>query len=187
MSSSWTALEGVRRAHSGSTSRLQAPELLRLLLVLAALTVAGILAAAATGALAAATALRLASLVGLGLVGFLVATAALAGFDRLQRRGRGASAVERVKVAPVLLERAERRLELAVSFAAQFEQLRRELRVVAEQRLGGRGLRFESEAARELLGGEVWQLLAEPRAADKFSAGVERARLERLLQALEGV
>jgi hypothetical protein len=87
----------------------------------------------------------------------------------------------------VLLERAERRLELAVSFAAQFEQLRRELLAIAEQRLRGRGLRFESEAARELLGAEAWQLLAAPVSGDKFSAGVERARLERLLQALEGV
>jgi hypothetical protein len=92
-----------------------------------------------------------------------------------------------MEAVPVLLERADRRLELAVSFAAQFEQLRRELLAIAEQRLRGRGLRFESEAARELLGAEAWQLLAAPVSGDKFSAGVERARLERLLQALEGV
>jgi hypothetical protein len=131
--------------------------------------------------------LRLASLVGLGLLGFLVATAALAGFGRVRRRGHGTGVVEGMKAPPVLLERAERRLELAASFAGQFEQLRRELLAVAEERLRGCGLRFESEAARELLGAEVWQLLAVSVSGDKFSAGVGRARLERLLQALEGV
>lgn len=160
---------------------------MRLLLALAVVSLAGILTAAAVRAVPSATALRLALLVGLGLLGFLVATAALARFERLRPRGLGPRDLEGVKVAPVLLERAERRVELAVSFAAQFEELRRELLAIAEQRLRARGLRFESEAARERLGAEAWQLLAAPVSGDKFSAGVERARLERLLQALEGV
>lgn len=186
MSSSWTTLERVPRGHSSGRGAPQAARL-RPLLALAALALAGILTAAVVRALPSVTALRLASLLGLGLLGFLVATAALAGFGRLQRRSRGAGTLERVKTAPVLLERAERRLELAVSFAAQFEQLRQELLPIAEQRLRARGLRFESEAARELIGAEGWQLLAAPVSGDKFSAGVERARLERLLQALEGM
>lgn len=187
MSSGWTGLEEAPQPHSGARGGLQAREATRLLLVLAALVGAGVLTTVAAGGMAPATALRLASLIGLGLLGFLVASAALARFERVQRRSRGAGGGGGAVSAPVPLERAERRLELAVSFAADYEHLRRELRAIAEQRLRGRGLRFESEAAHELLGAEAWQLLEEPARAGGFSGGVERARLEGLLRTLETV
>jgi hypothetical protein len=187
MSSGWTRLEGTRRAPSKARGGLQERERLTLLLLLAAPVGVGIVVAAAAGAVAVGTALRLLSLIGLGLLGFLVASAGLAGLERLQRRNPGSQPGGRAAPAPMLLERTERRLELAVSFSADYEQLRRELRAIAEQRLRGRGLRFESETARELLGADAFQLLAEPGRADGFSVGVERARLERLLRTLEGV
>ena len=187
MSSGWTALETSRPPHVGVQGRLQAHERWRLLLVLATFVVVGVLTAAAASAIAPATAVRLASLIGLGLLGSLVASAALSRFERLQRRGYGPRGGGSAAPAPRMLERTERRLELAVSFAASYEQLRRELRAIAEQRLGGRGLQFESEAARQLLGADAWALLAKPCGADGFAAGVERARLEDLLQALESV
>jgi hypothetical protein len=181
---SWTTLEGVLRGSSDSRVAPQAPDRSRLLLVLAAVALAGVLIAAGVRAVALATALP-ASFVGLGLFGFLVAGAVLAPFDRLERRrqpGRASS-----WATPVVLERAEQRLELARSFAGQFEPLRRDLRAVAEQRLAGRGLRFESGEARALLGAEAWRLLAGPLADDKFSSGVDDARLERLIASLEEV
>ena len=187
MSSGWTTLEAPRPAHVGAQGRLEAQERWRLLFVLALLVAVGVLTAAAASAIAPATAVRLASLIGLGLLGLLVASAALSRFERLQRRGHGPRAGGSAAPAPRMLERTERRLELAVSFAASYEQLRRELHAIAEQRLRGRGLRFESEAARELLGVDAWALLAEPRGADGFAGGIERGRLERLLRVLEGV
>jgi hypothetical protein len=186
VSSGWTALEGPLQADPVARSPLRARERRALLLVLAALVAAGVLAAAAAGAVAPAMAVRFASLIGLGLLALLVASAALHPFERLQRRDRGSEGGGGAG-STSMLERTDRRLELAVSFAANYERLRRELRAVAEQRLGARGLRFESQAARDLLGAEAWQLLAEPARADGFAGGVEPAELERLLRALESV
>jgi hypothetical protein len=153
---------------------------------LAVLTLAVLVAVAAAGVLSPAAALRAVALVGVALLAAAVAAGALAGFGRVERRRRR-RAQPQPGASPVLVERAERRLELAMSFALQFESLRRDLRAAAEQRLAGRGLRFESEAARELLGEEAWELLAAPAKADGFAPGLERGRLARLLAALEGV
>ena len=57
---------------------------------------------------------------------------------------------------PAFVERAARELELASGSAVRFEQLRGRLREIAERRLAGRGLRFESDGARALLGDEAW-------------------------------
>jgi hypothetical protein len=145
--------------------------------LLFALSVAGVLAVAA--------ALQLVLLGLLTVLGWTAVAAAVGRHERLERRrqpGRASS-----WATPVVLERAEQRLELARSFAGQFEPLRRDLRAVAEQRLAGRGLRFESGEARALLGAEAWRLLAGPLADDKFSSGVDDARLERLIASLEEV
>jgi|GEM_PF-2501111 len=187
MSPGWvSALESARQDRSQPLTlrRGQARGLVR---ALALLALAVVVAVAAAGVLAPAVALRAVALIGVGFLAAAVAAGALAGFARVERRRRGSGAERESGTSPVLVERAERRLELAMSFAVQFEALRRDLRTVAGQRLAGRGLRFESEAARELLGEEAWELLAAPATAEGFAAGVERCRLARLLARLEEV
>ena len=78
-------------------------------------------------------------------------------------------------------------LELASGSAVRFEQLRGRLREIAERRLAGRGLRFESDGARTLLGDEAWLLLDRPLERDKFAPGPTAAELDGLLAALERV
>ncbi|MGH2490028.1 MAG: hypothetical protein ACRDF9_00845, partial [Candidatus Limnocylindria bacterium] len=76
----------------------------------------------------------------LALAAAAVVSKTLSRFGRLERRAHGRESATVKARIPSFLERAERRLELASTTAGQYEQLRRHLREIAEQRLAGHGL-----------------------------------------------
>ena len=134
-----------------------------------------------------AGALRLYLVVLLALAAVSLVSKTLSRFGRLERRPHGRKRADVEARIPSFLERAERRLELASATAGQYEQLRKHLREIAEQRLAGHGLRLASEEARRLLGEEGWLLLERPPQGDKFGPGPKPEELERLLGALERI
>ncbi|MCZ2112200.1 MAG: hypothetical protein LC118_22000 [Dehalococcoidia bacterium] len=129
--------------------------------------------------------LRFSLVVVVAYASLVTVVGALSPFERLPRR-RSRRATGEV-APPAFVKRTARELELASGTAARFEQLRVRLREIAEQRLAGRGLRFESEQAREVLGDEAWRLLDRPLERDKFAPGPPAAEIEQLLLALEHV
>ena len=156
---------------------------------IAVVLVVGALLLALLGVVSAEGGVRFALVVLLDYAAVVVVTRVLSPFGRLaraprRRRRRGAT---RDVAGPAFVERASRELELASGSAVRFEQLRGRLREIAERRLAGRGLRFESDGARTLLGDEAWLLLDEPLERDKFAPGPTRAELDGLLAALERV
>jgi hypothetical protein len=168
-----------RRAEFGTRRQASA---LFLVLTLAAL------AGVALGILPATGTVRGYLLAVVALAGVLALQKTVPGLGRLERRprGRGKSPGEEESLPP-FFQRAERRLELASASLGQFEQLRPQLRLIAERRLAVRGLRFESEQARELLGASAWRLLERTPAGDKFAPGPEPAELSTLIEKLERI
>jgi hypothetical protein len=165
------------------------PTLTKQLRVIAVVLVIGAIAMALLGVVSTEGGVRFALILLVAYVAFVVAERVLAPFGRLARaprrrtRRRNAGAYW----GPAFVERAARELELASGSAVRFEQLRGRLREIAERRLAGRGLRFESDGARALLGEEAWRLLERPLERDKFAPGPTPAELDRLLVALERV
>lgn len=157
--------------------------------VIAGVVVLGAVALALLGVVSTESGVRFALIVLVAYAAFIVVARVLAPFGRLarapRRRRRRRQATE--LAGPAFVERAARELELASGSAVRFEQLRRRLREIAERRLAGRGLRFESDDARVMLGDEAWRLLARPLDRDKFAPGPTPAELDRLLAALERV
>lgn len=121
------------------------------------------------------------------IVAYAAATATLSGFGRIERRPGRRSRTELEASRPPFFERAQRRLELASTSIAQFEQLRPRLRAIAEQRLARHGLRLQSDAGRGLLGEEAWLLLAQPRQGDKFAPGPQPSELRALIDTMERI
>jgi hypothetical protein len=156
---------------------------------IAAVLAAGALLMALLGAVSPEGGVRFALLVVVAYAAFLVVGRTLEPFGYLERAPRGKRRRRQVDgvAGPAFVERAARELELASGSAVRFEQLRARLREIAERRLAGRGLRFESDGARTLLGNEAWLLLERPLERDKFAPGPSPAELDRLLQALERV
>ena len=157
--------------------------------VIAVVLVVGALLMALLGVVSPGGGVRFALVVLVAYAAVVVVTRVLEPFGRLvraprRRRRRGQA---RAVLGPAFVERATRDLELASGSAVRFEQLRGRLREIAERRLAGRGLRFESDAARALLGEEAWLLLDQPLERDKFAPGPTSAELDRLLEALERV
>jgi hypothetical protein len=162
------------------------PKQLRAIVVV---LVVGALLMALFGVVSTEGGVRFALIVLVAYAAVAVVTRVLAPFGRLarvprRRRRRGAT---RDIVGPAFVERAARELELASGSAVRFEQLRGRLGEIAERRLAARGLRFESDGARALLGDEAWTLLSRPLDRDKFAAGPTPAELDGLLAALERV
>ena len=156
--------------------------------VIALVLVLGALLMALLGVVSPVGGVRFALIVLVAYVAFVVVARALEPFGHLarapRRRGRRST---NAPAWPVFVERAARELELASGSAVRFEQLRGRLREIAERRLAGRGLRFESDRARALLGDEAWLLLERPLERDKFAPGPSPVELDRLLAALERV
>jgi hypothetical protein len=150
--------------------------------------VVGALLMALLGVVSAEDGVRFALVVVVAYAAVVVVTRVLEPFGYLARAPRRRRAARARDVSgPAFVERAARELDLASGSAARFEQLRGRLREIAERRLAGRGLRFESEGARALLGDEAWQLLERPLERDKFAPGPSPAEIDRLLEALERV
>ena len=156
---------------------------------IAMVVVLGALVMALLGVVSPEGGVRFALIVLVAYAAYVVVTLVLAPFGRLtraprrrRRRGQGGESA-----GPAFVERAVRELELASGSAVRFEQLRGRLREIAERRLAGRGLRFESDGARALLGDDAWLLLDRPLERDKFAPGPSPAELDRLLAALEQV
>jgi hypothetical protein len=155
---------------------------------IAVVLVVGALLLALLGVVSAEGGVRFALIVLVAYAAVVVVTRVLSPFGRLARAPRRRRRWQAGEVArPAFVERAARELELASGSAVRFEQLRGRLREIAERRLAGRGLRFESERARALLGDEAWGLLERPLERDKFAPGPSPAELDRLLAALERV
>ena len=157
--------------------------------VIAVVLVLGVLAMALLGVVSPGGGVRFALTALVAYAAVIVVTRVLEPFGRLARasRRRRRRGQARAVVGPAFVERAARELELASGSAVRFEQLRGRLREIGERRLAGRGLRFESEGARALLGDEAWLLLERPLERDKFAPGPTPAELDRLLEALERV
>jgi hypothetical protein len=111
-------------------------------------------------------------------------------------RGRFEAALHRKSTAPsppVELLRMERQLELGIASALHADRrLLPLLRTAAAARLGARhGVELERrpEAAREVLGEDVWELLRpdRPKPEDRHGPGVPRARIERVIERLESL
>jgi hypothetical protein len=170
---------GVRERGAGSRRELRGLFVLLTLLVVAGV-VAGVLPAGAT--------VRVYLLVVVAAGAVVVVAGTLSRFDRIERvpRRRGSRALVDVPLPP-FFERTQRRLELASTSIAQFEQLRPRLREIAEQRLAGHGLRLRSDAAKGVLGEEAWLLLDRPREGDKFAPGPKPSELRALIEALERI
>jgi hypothetical protein len=160
------------------------PKQLRAIVVV---LVAGALLMALLGVVAPEGGIRFALLVLVAYAAFLIVGRVLEPFGHLRRapRGRRRGGQSEGVAGPAFVERAARELELASGSAVRFEQLRGGLREIAERRLAGRGLRFESDGARALLGDEEWLLLARPLERDKFAPGPSLAELDRVLASLE--
>jgi len=160
----------------------------RQLRAIAAVLVVGALLMALLGVVSPEGGVRFALVVLVAYAAFVVVTRVLEPFGHLARAPRRRLRGEASEVSgPAFVERAARELELASGSAVRFEQLRGRLREIAERRLAGRGLRFESEGARALLGDEAWGLLERPLERDKFAPWPTPAELDRLLAALERV
>jgi hypothetical protein len=157
--------------------------------VIAVVLVVGALAMALLGVVSTEGAVRFAFVVLVAYAAVMAVARVLAPFGRLTRapRRRRRRGQARDVSGPLFVERAARELDLASGSAVRFEQLRGRLREIAERRLAGRGLRFESDGARVLLGDEAWGLLARPLERDKFAPGPTPTELDRLLDALERV
>jgi hypothetical protein len=156
---------------------------------IAAVLVAGSVLLALLGVVSAEGGVRFALIVLVAYAAFVVVARVLEPLGRLTRAPRSRRRRKDATNAggPAFVERAARELELASGSAVRFEQLRGRLREIAERRLAGRGLRFESDRAQALLGDEAWLLLERPLERDKFSPGPSPAELDRLLAALERV
>ena len=156
---------------------------------IAVVLVVGALLMALLGVVSAEGGVRFALVVLVAYAAVAVVTRVLNPFGRLPRapRRRGRRGATRDVAGPVFVERAAREWELASGSAVRFEQLRGRLREIAERRLAGRGLRFESNGARALLSDEAWLLLDRPLERDKFAPGPSPAELDGLLAALERV
>lgn len=155
--------------------------------VIAVVIVLGALLMALLGVVSPEGGVRFALVVLVAYAAVVAVTRVLEPFGRLARapRRKRRRRQTRAGSGPAFVERAARELELASGSAVRFEQLRGRLREIAERRLAGRGLRFESDAARALLGNEAWRLLERPLERDKFASGPGPAELDRLLAALE--
>jgi len=159
-------------------------------------------AAVATVALVILLALRpLSTSRALAIWVVLVAALALGGLAREARGGeRRASRFEAAlrrptpaAAAPLELVRMERELELGVADATYaHRRLLPLLRAAAAARLAGRhGVELERrpEAARALLGDEVWELLRpdRPEPADRHGPGVPRELVAAVVERLEAL
>jgi hypothetical protein len=157
---------------------------------------------AATAALVVLLAIRpLSTFRALAVWVVLVAAIALLLLVRHSRGSRGArarfeQALGRQPPAPpepVELLRIERDLELGIAGAAHaHHRLLPILREAAAARLGAHhGIELERrpDAARELLGDEVWELLApdRPEPADRFDPGVPRERIAAVIERVESL
>jgi hypothetical protein len=165
------------------------PTLAKQLRVIVVLLAIGALAMALLGVVSVEGGVRFALIVLVAYAAVVVVARVLAPFGRLARAPRRRRLRRRSSevAGPAFVERAARELELASGSAVRFEQLRGRLREIAERRLAGRGLRFESDGARAVLGDEAWRLLERPLERDKFASGPSPAELDRLLAALERV
>ena len=112
---------------------------------------------------------------------------ALSGYDTAQRLRRRLRLPRRTRVLPPYFERVVRTIELASMTSAQYEPVRRRLRVIAEQRLGAHGVLLESERAQELLGADAWALLQEIPHSQRFERGPRPRELRQLIEKLEQV
>jgi hypothetical protein len=157
---------------------------------------------AATAALVILLALRpLSTSRALAIWVVLVAAMALLLLVRHSREGRGArtrfeAALRRAPAAtpqPVELLRVERDLELGIAGAAHaHHRLLPILREAAAARLGSHhGIELERrpDAARELLGDDVWDLLRpdRPEPRDRFDPGVPRERIAAVIERVEAL
>jgi hypothetical protein len=173
----------MREQGLGAVGPTALPKQLR---AIAVVVVAGGLLMTLLGVVSPEGGVRFALVVLVAYAAIVVVRRVLEPFGRLARAPRRRRAAGEV-AGPAFVERAARELELASGSAVRFEQLRGRLREIAERRLVGRGLRFESDGARALLGDEAWQLLERPLERDKFAPGPSPAELDRLLAALERV
>jgi hypothetical protein len=164
-----------------------APRAYQLVLPLLLLLALALFAAALLGVFSPEGAVRSYLVALVALIAFATMITTLSRFERPRRRPRRRERAVADARPPSFLDRAERRLELASTTAAQYERLRRHLCEIAEQRLAGHGLRLASEGARGLLGEEAWLLLTHPPSGDKHAPGPPPAELARLLQALERI
>ncbi len=174
----------MREQGRGAVGPTALPKQLR---AIAVVVVAGGLLMALLGVVSPEGGVRFALVVLVAYAAIVVVRRVLEPFGRLARAPRRRRAQAGEVAGPAFVERAARELELASGSAVRFEQLRGRLREIAERRLVGRGLRFESDGARALLGDEAWQLLERPLERDKFAPGPSAAELDRLLAALERV
>jgi hypothetical protein len=157
---------------------------------------------AATAALVVLLAIRpLSTSRALAIWVVLVAAIALLLLVRHSRGSRDArprfeTALRRQPAAPpepVELLRMERDLELGIAGAAHaHHRLLPILREAAAARLGAHhGIELERrpEAAQELLGEDAWELLRpdRPEPADRFAAGVPRARVAAVIERVESL
>jgi hypothetical protein len=131
----------------------------------------------------------------------LAAAIALLLLVRYSRKGREArarfeSSLRRPPSAapvPVELLRMERDLELGIAGAAHAQRrLLPILREAAAARLGahhGVELERHPEAARALLGGDVWELLRpdRPEPEDRFAPGIPRGQIAAAIQKVESL
>jgi hypothetical protein len=176
----------MREQGRGAAGPTALPKQLR---AIAVVLVVGALLMALLGVVSPEGGVRFALVVLVAFAAVVVVGRVLEPFGRLARaprRSRNRGQASEVS-GPAFVERAARDLELASGSAVRFEQLRGRLVEIAERRLGGRGLRFESDGARALLGDEAWGLLERPLERDKFAPGPTPAELDRLLAALERV
>ncbi len=125
---------------------------------------------------------------------FVVALAAYAAvsdtlrrFDSPQRLRRRLRLRIRPHSVPPYFERVVRTIELASMTSAQYEPVRRRLRLIAEQRLGARGVLLESDRAQELLGVDGCTLLQEIPHERRFERGPRPRQLRELIERLEQV
>jgi len=175
----------MRERGRGLDSRTALPLQLR---AIAGVLVVGALLMALLGVVSVEGGVRFGLIVVVAYAAFLVVGRVLQPFGRLERvRRRRRRGREDEVSGPVFVERAARELELASGSAVRFERVRVRLREIAERRLAARGVRFDSDGARKLLGNDEWRLLARPLQRDKFAPGPSPAELDRLLAALERV
>jgi hypothetical protein len=106
-------------------------------------------------------------------------------FDAPQRLRRRLRLRHRHRVLPPYFERVVRTIELASMTSAQYEPVRRRLRLIAEQRLAAHGVLLDSGRAQELLGADAWALLEEIPHERRFERGPRPRELRQLIDALE--
>lgn len=130
------------------------------------------------------------------VVGALAMLAALAATRKLlPAAGRSAFAAALHRPPPEderppQLARVERSAALGTAYAFELHQnLRPQLREIAQAQLAARGVELDSPAGREAVGEEAWELLRPDRGEpeNRFAPGIERDRLRRLVRTLENL